>query len=243
MGKALAQRLHNSFKRHQGLKVMAKKKIAWLLVATLVCGCSQDGLEDKVLDRKINEIASSVNNGRQRYKSLDNLNDLLSEFRKCKTRERRLKMVGEFAKRVEENCPRLKNSDYSSYIVVVRRFGLNVGYVITAQEESGEDILVRMDFCCRMIGKYKESCFAIPWTAKATTESEFAFRERLNAAHVLMNEYAEEASSWKRFAFPRIREKLALNVRDEFDKKCAELLSFPDAEDFRRSPMMIRNYL
>ena len=53
-----------------------------------------------------------------------------------------------------------------------------------------------------------------------------------------MNEYAEEASSWKRFAFPRIREKLATDVRVEFDKKCVELLSFPSAEEFRRSPMM-----
>ena len=32
-----------------------------------------------------------------------------------------------------------------------------------------------------MLGKYKESCFAIPWTAKAATESEFAFRERLTS--------------------------------------------------------------
>lgn len=219
---------------------MAKKKFVWLLAAALVCGCSQDGLENEALDRKIDEIASSVNNGKQRYKSLANLNGLLSEFRKCKTHERRLKMVSEFAKRVEQNCPRLENSDYSSYIVAVRRFGLNVGYVIAAQEEFGEDIIVRMDFCCRMIGKYKESCFAIPWTAKTATESEFSFRERLNAAHVLMNEYAEEASSWKRFTFPRIREKLTSDVQAEFDKKCAELLSFPSAEEFRRSPMMRR---
>lgn len=55
-----------------------------------------------------------------------------------------------------------------------------------------------------------------------------------------MNEYAEEASSWKRFAFPRIREKLAPDAQTEFDKKCADLLSFPMAEDFRRSPMMTR---
>ena len=100
------------------------------------------------------------------------------------------------------------------------------------------DVAVRREFCCKMLGKYKESCFAIPWTAKAATESEFAFRERLNAAHVLMNEYAEEASSWKRFAFPRIRGKLTTDVRVEFDKKCVELLSFPSAEEFRRSPMM-----
>ena len=91
-----------------------------------------------------------------------------------------------------------------------------------------------------MLGKYKESCFAIPWTAKAATESEFAFRERLNAAHVLMNEYAEEASSWKRFAFPHIRGKLSPDIRDEFDKECAKLLSFPSGEEFRRSPMMRR---
>lgn len=148
-----------------------------LSLLTIACGCSQDGLENEALDRKIDEIASSVNNGKQRYKSLDNLNGLLSEFRKCKTHESRLKRVGEFAKQVEENCPRLENSDYSSYIVAVRRFGHNVGYVITAQEEFDEDITVCVDFCCRMLGKYKEFCFAIPWTAKTTTESEFAFRE------------------------------------------------------------------
>ena len=215
-----------------------KKNFAWLLAVTLIYGCSQDGLENEALDRKIDEIASSVNNGKQRYKSLKNLNELLSEFRRCKTRERRLKKVSEFAKRVEKNCPRLENSDYSSYIVAVRRFGLNVGYVITAQEEFGVDVAVRREFCCKMLGKYKEFCFAIPWTAKAATESEFAFRERLNAAHVLMNEYAEEASSWKRFAFPHIRGKLSPDIRDKFDKECAELLSFPGAEDFRRSPMM-----
>ena len=124
-----------------------KKNFAWLLAATLVCGCSQDGLENEALDRKIDEIASSVNNGKQRYKSLENLNDLLSKFRKCKAHECRLNKIGEFAKRVEANCPRLENADYSSYIVAVRRFGLNVGYVITAQEEFGVDVAVRREFC------------------------------------------------------------------------------------------------
>ena len=51
---------------------MAKKKFVWLLAAALVCGCSQDGLENEALDRQIDEIASSVNNGKQRYKSLAN---------------------------------------------------------------------------------------------------------------------------------------------------------------------------
>lgn len=217
---------------------MGQEIFTYLLSATLACGCSQDGIENEVLSRKIDKVVSSVNNSKQRYKSLDNLNDLLSEFRKCKNHERCLEMVSEFAKRVEANCPRFENLDYGSYIVSVRRFGLNVGYVITAQEEFGVDAAVRMDFCCRMLGRYKEFSFAIPWTAKAATESEFAFRERMNAAHVLRNEYAEEAASWKRFLFPHIREKIASNIRDEFDKDCAKLLSFPSAEDFRRSPMM-----
>ena len=55
-----------------------------------------------------------------------------------------------------------------------------------------------------------------------------------------MNEYAEEASSWKRFAFPHIRGMLSPDIRDEFDKECAKLLSFPSGEEFRRSPMMRR---
>ena len=212
--------------------------ISVVFCAVLFCGCSQDDSENEALDRRIDEVVSAVNRGKRRYECMDNLNDLLLEFRKCKNRERRLKMVRGFAKRVEEHCPRFDNSDYDSYIVAVRRFGLNVSYVITAQEKSGEDAAIRMDFCCRMLGKYKDSCFAIPWTAKATAESEASFRERVNAAHVLMNEYAEETASWKRFAFPRIREKLTPDDQDEFDKKCAELLSFPQAEDFRRSPMM-----
>ena len=59
---------------------MAKKKFVWLLAAALVCGCSQDGLENEALDRKIDEIASSVNNGKQRYKSLANYFNKISLF-------------------------------------------------------------------------------------------------------------------------------------------------------------------
>jgi len=60
------------------------------------------------------------------------------------------------------------------------------------------------------------------------------------AGYIDKNEYADQVASWKRFSFPRIRERLPTGMIEDFDKNCAMLLNFPSLEDFKRSPMMTR---
>jgi len=218
---------------------MKRWHLAWLLALTLACGCTRESPEYKALNGKIAEIAASTLDGKQRYKSLDNLNEFLAELRKCKDEVLQSEMAREFAERMANACPRLENSDYSQFVVIVRRFGLNVGYVVTVLEEFEPEAELRLRYYSTLMGMYKRLCFSIPRTAKGANEDEMMFELRVNSARVLSDEYAESAASWKRFAFPRIKAKLPPGMRDEFDKECAALLDLPANgkrrdEDFRK---------
>lgn len=215
-----------------------KKRFLLSFAVVLACGCSPKTSERKALDGKIDEIVSSVNNGKERYKSLDNLNDLLSRLRKCEDREMQSRMAREFAERMVNAYPRLEGSDYSPFVVEVRRFGLNVGYVITTLEEFEPDASLRISFYSKLLERYKNLSFSIPWTACGTGESRASFELRMNSAQVLLCEYLEDAASWKRFTFPRIKGRLPLALRAEFEKQASLLLTYPTRDDFMRSPMM-----
>jgi len=217
---------------------MVKIHFVFLLALIFASGCMRESSERKAMEEKIIEIAASAMNGKQRYNSLDNLNALLSGFRICKDSGLRSQLAREFAEQVGKSCPRLVGSDYSSFVVEVRRFGLNVGYVVTVLEEFETDAELRLSLCLELMEKYKQLCFTVPSASKEAGEDETSFELRVNSAFVLNNEYADSVASWRRFTFPSIKEKLPSELRGAFDEKCAALLDFPSCKDFMCAPMM-----
>lgn len=217
---------------------MMANNAEWILVVALLLGCSQERPERKELLQEIDRIAVSAQSGKERFESVGHLNGLLASLRECKDRRLQVEVAREFATRIESNCPFLDKHDYSSYVVAVRRFGLNVGYLVTMLEEVDDDSAFRASLYNRLWSLYKKLCFAIPWTARAADESKREFGERLNAASSLLEEYSNDARSWKRFVFPKVRKELMPDLRDAFDKNCIALLTFPDRDDFRRSAIM-----
>lgn len=205
-----------------------------LLLGFMACGCGKESTVRESFNDIVDDVVFSVQSPQKRFDSLGKLNTLMSMFRTQTNAVIRSCDVRAFAAKVERTYPSLQGTDYESYVVCVRRYKLNVGYVITALEEFGEDAGFRMKCYATMMTRYKKLSFGIPWTAKGAEEDLVSFNKRMNAAYVLFNEYEEEVSGWKRFTFPRIRRNTPKAFQKQFEKTVADILNYPSRDEFDR---------
>lgn len=214
---------------------MNNKQILWLMCGFLFLGCGVENETHKAVNRKIFAITSATVNGKQHFEALNNLNELYADIQRVSEQQIRRQLTNEFVDKILQSIPDLAQSDYSSYVVCVRRFKLNVGYAITLTEENEGDPSVRVRRYMRLLSKLKEIYFSVPWTQRREDEDVVAFSSRLNAASTLLNEYIQELDSWKRYTFPKIRKRLPASECEELDRLELDLQSCPTYDDFKQS--------
>lgn len=209
--------------------------IIGIAVCAICVSCSKREPTSEPMPHKLVNAVELISMSRVNVDYLKLQDEVLQDFHTTGSFAEKRNVARNWMRMLYDVKLQLDGIDYAGYKRKVRRFNICFGCSATALEEVEPDAKCRLPYYADMLRKYKNACFAIPWSGRFADESQEAFSERKNASRVLMDEYEKTMIQWERYVMPRLLANVPANLKDEFTATFQALRKLPSNEGLRKA--------